>query len=537
MMLSFGMKNNSPTGRFKHFELDSYHKILLLIIAAGLFIRLYNLDKIPSGFYCDEAANGYDAYSILKTGSDSRGQFLPLAINRFNQAIDTAVLYAYFATIPVSLLGLTVFAVRLAAAFIATLTILSTFLFVKELFNKKIATVAAFLIAFSPHHVIFSRWAHDGILVPFFATLGLFFILKALKNPSFFIASSIVWGLSLYTYPIMRVFLPVVFLVIFAFYYKTILQLVGENKAMPIMLISCVIFAALAVFPYFNHFSRGGDLRFATISVFRSPHPARQFLSNMLSHFSPGFLFFSGDSNFRHNIPGFGEILIVLIPFILLGLVFSLYKKEKKIWLLFFLFTAGLIPASLTMDGIPHALRTISAVPFLEVIAAYGICLFYEYLKNKKRFIKMTVTAIAVLLLSTNIALFLYSYFVRYPAVSEDWFQYGMKDAVEYAEAHINSYDRIVLSGLINQPFILVLFFSRSDPSEFQRTGQVGKYFVCGSYSEECYEVQGNNLFIVFPYELPGRDIKKTIAGAKGKPFFNIVEGLNSSGQFLKSVK
>ena len=55
------------------------HKYLLfLIIILALILRFYQLGRTPVSLEWDEVAIGYDAYSILKTGRDQYGKFLPL---------------------------------------------------------------------------------------------------------------------------------------------------------------------------------------------------------------------------------------------------------------------------------------------------------------------------------------------------------------------------------------------------------------------------------------------------------------------------
>ncbi len=52
---------------------------LLLIMILGFVLRVSYLNKYPSGISWDEVSHGYNAYSILKTGSDEWGKFLPLS--------------------------------------------------------------------------------------------------------------------------------------------------------------------------------------------------------------------------------------------------------------------------------------------------------------------------------------------------------------------------------------------------------------------------------------------------------------------------
>ena len=54
---------------------------LIMILAAVL--RLWDLTDYPSGFNADEAAIGYNAYSLLLTGKDEYRQGWPTTFQSF----------------------------------------------------------------------------------------------------------------------------------------------------------------------------------------------------------------------------------------------------------------------------------------------------------------------------------------------------------------------------------------------------------------------------------------------------------------------
>lgn len=506
-------------------KIDYQLLILLLIVIFALFLRVYQLGQIPSGLFCDEAATGYDAYSLLKTGKDSNGNFLPILINRHNTD-NAEAMYTYLTVPSVFLFDLTIFSTRLLAAIIGTLTILTTYLLTKELFNKKIGLISAFLLAVSPWHLQFSRIAFRAILAPFFITLGLFFLLKGLKKPNFFIVAALTLGLSLYTYHIIKLFLPLMIILFFLFYHKKLITLFKNNmETKKIAILSSIIFLILAIPIYYLSFFGGGNQRLNEVSVFNAKNPLFGFLWSFSEHLSPDFLFINGDANLRHSLPNFGQLLLILLPFILLALGFFIYKRDKRGFLLISLFIAGLIPASLTIEGIPHAIRSISAEPFLIIIAAFGIYLFYKYLnKNKKKHIKVIVFAIAFILITINAMFFIHAYFIKYPSLSEDSFQFGFKEAIEYTEEHSNNYDNIILSNTTLQPYIFPLFFAKLDPVQFQESRDMDKYNICNENITECYKYEGHNLFIVKPDELPDKNIKHYIYNSKNQIVFKIVE-------------
>src|SRR5688572_6123301 len=133
--------------------------ILIAILALGLVLRLLLLGQHPGGFAADEAAQGYDAYSLLKTGKDQWGVSWPIVSFR-SFADFKAPLQTYLMLLPVALFGLTEFATRLPSALVGTMAIFVIYLLAGEIFkNKKIALLSALILATSPWHLQFSRTA------------------------------------------------------------------------------------------------------------------------------------------------------------------------------------------------------------------------------------------------------------------------------------------------------------------------------------------------------------------------------------------
>src|SRR5579859_3616347 len=99
--------------------MKKYIVVLILIFLLGSFLRFYQLGSIPAGFHRDEAYLGYNAYSILKTGRDMTGHFLPLHLESF---LYSPAGYSYFSIPFIALFGLSPFSVRFAAALFGCLT-------------------------------------------------------------------------------------------------------------------------------------------------------------------------------------------------------------------------------------------------------------------------------------------------------------------------------------------------------------------------------------------------------------------------------
>src|SRR3989304_8276793 len=192
--------------RWLHMNKKIFIFLTFIIIIASI-LRLWQLGKVPSSPDWDEVALGYNAYSILQSGRDEYGKFLPIILRSFDDY--KPALYAYLVMPSISVLCLNVTAVRLPSAIFGILTVLAVFFLVRELFKKNnIALLTTFLLAISPWHIQFSRVAFEanvGVALNIWA-LVLFF--KGLKEPLWLVSCAFLFGLGLYAYHSERIFLP-----------------------------------------------------------------------------------------------------------------------------------------------------------------------------------------------------------------------------------------------------------------------------------------------------------------------------------------
>src|SRR3989344_3591978 len=109
--------------------------LLVVILVLAAVLRLWQLGEYPIHLTNDEAAIGYNAYSILKTGRDEHGELLPIVFKSFGDW--KPGLYIYTTVPSVFLFGLTEFAVRLPSALAGILAVYLVYLLTSKLFNKK----------------------------------------------------------------------------------------------------------------------------------------------------------------------------------------------------------------------------------------------------------------------------------------------------------------------------------------------------------------------------------------------------------------
>ena len=150
--------------------------LLILIILLAFVLRFYKLGAIPA-LNADEAAIGYNAYSLLLTGKDEHGNSWPIHFQSFNDY--KPGLYFYVVLPFVKLIGLNEIAVRIPGAALGVLTVLIIYLLTKELFkDEKISIFSSLLLAISSWHIHFSRGGWEVNLATFLITLGVWLFLK-----------------------------------------------------------------------------------------------------------------------------------------------------------------------------------------------------------------------------------------------------------------------------------------------------------------------------------------------------------------------
>jgi hypothetical protein len=187
------------------------------------------------------------------------------------------------------------------------------------------------------------------------------------------------------------------------------------------------------------------------------------------SHFDLNFLFINGDEVPRSKSPDMGQLYLIELPLLILGIIYIFKSKSPLSQLILpFLFTAPLA-SSLTFQA-PSALRALPLAIPLSVLTAVG--LYYFYILIPKRFYKL-LFLILILLYSYSIAYFFDAYFIHAPKRYSFAWNSGFSDIVPYVNSQKYLYPNIYFTDKYDQPYILYLFFSQYPPSLFQPQSQL----------------------------------------------------------------
>lgn len=510
------------------------HKLLFLIIIISAFFRLLNLNIVPPHLTPDEAALGYNAYSILKTGRDEHGKLLPLVFKSFGDYKPGLYIYA---TVPfVAVLGLNEWSVRLPSALSGVLIVYLLYLIAKILFGKdrRLPLLVSAVAAINPWLIYFSRGAWEANFSLMLTLLGIYLFLRSLSEPKYLVKSAIIFGLTLVAYQGAKLSTSIVVILLVVLYWKEfwkvktkyllIAALAGLVVSVPILLsLISGKTGRLTVFSIFSNSrpdsylqlmldqngEKRGDLNYY-LSHSDTLDVARGILGRWFNHFSGRFLFFEGDwPNPRHSAPYQGMLLLGDMVFLTLGLFVLARGKmtRERLFVLLWLAVACL-PAVLSRDQV-HAVRSVNmSVPLVFVIAL-GAGYFWDMFSKFK--FKTTVYLFGIGIYALGFVYFLDAYFVHVPKHNSKLWEYGYKQIIETITPIQQNYKSIKVQQSFAQPYIYFLFYQKYDPAEYQK--QVS--YVDSEYKGDVGYIEklGNIQFVSIDWSINRGDKGSLIVG------------------------
>jgi len=369
--------------------MPSKHTIaLIVIIALAVFFRFWQFTSIPPGLYQDEAMNGADALTSLKTGD-----FKVFYTN--NNGREGMIVW--LDALAIKLFGTEPWVLRLFPAIAGVLAVLGLYFLAKELFGVEIALASSFFMATSFWAMNFSRIGfRAGLMIPvliwsFYFLLRGFNSLKSdFKNPRSrtsvlsFLFAGVLFGLGFYTYISYR-FAPVL---IAAFFIPYLIKHGNKKLWAGVLLFAAVTFIiALPIGLYFlnnpqDFFGRSGQ-----VSIFSADNPLRAAALSIAS--TLGMFNIIGDFNWRHNYAGSPQLFLPVGILFLLGIYlsfkkFSFSEKFTLAWLGIFL-----LPNILSTEGNPHALRALGTMPAVMIFSGIGLIWLYKKIQRPNQLLRL----------------------------------------------------------------------------------------------------------------------------------------------------
>ncbi|MCO5205019.1 MAG: glycosyltransferase family 39 protein [Anaerolineae bacterium] len=408
--------------------------LMVLVLMGAALLRLPALEQAPPGLHYDEAANAILSADIGLRGD--RPVFIPDYTGK-------EVFFFYLAGFAMRLVGESVLALRLTAAFVGIITVAATYWLGRELFpdrarGRDIGLFAAALLAASFAHVLFSRLGFRAITQPLLQAMTIAALLRGIRTQQWrwLVVGGVFLGLTAYAYLAARLF-PLVIAV-------ALLPLLWTRSRQRWAQIGVFLTVALLVAaPLLGYFMRNPERFWVRINQV-SAESGSGLSDNLIRSF--GMFFVSGDPYWRFNIPGKPLLGIVIGLTAIAGWAWLLtrWRQWRAPWqraaLLVLLFAPliMLLPTALAVGEIvPSNLRAIGVMPFIFVLPAVALRELVIWLPLRRPSLAMGSAALAIVIVGVLITA--NSYFNKW-ATRSDVFYENDSDLVAMS-AFIDAHD------------------------------------------------------------------------------------------------
>lgn len=388
-------------------------KILIIILAAGAILRLVWLDKSPGPVNWDEAALGYNAYSLWKTGADEYGTKWPLSLRSFDDY--KPPLYAYLTAPVVGIFGLNEINTRLPSAIAGVASIGLLYLITSKLLGKRTGLMAAGMMTIEPWAIFYSRGAWEANLSLTLVLAAMWLILEGKYTLGLVIA-----GINVFAYHSAKIYLwPL---------------LIWGRRSLGIILAVMLFVTAMWGGKGWTRFSSAG-----------SKNPV-EMGKKYLSYFSPANLFVRGTNETNQRVDGFALYYGWEMFFWAMGVAWLIKNWRKNRVLITWLALAPL-PAIITQSWF-NPVRVLPLWAANTILIAAGI-------SQIKSWIKWLIVPWVVINLSWyGLALLWQLPYNHYG----DW-QWGFKEVIQIISPILDKYDHVVWETGQAQPHIFTLFY------------------------------------------------------------------------------
>ncbi len=338
-----------------------------LVLIAAVFLTVSA--KNPPGFYRDESAIAYNAYTLATTGKDEYGARVPLFIRSFGDY--KSPLYVYLLAAVFRVTGPSSAVARGLSAVLGLAAVLVLFALALAISRRPLTALAVALLAgLSPWLFEISRLVFEVALMPLLIALFLLALYRAAAG-EWRRRSSIAIGLLLaamaYTYQLGRVLGPLFAVGLVLFWRRDRLRALVTAWA--------VYVAALLPIGVYALIHPGAlEERYHAVTYIHGGMSwwdiGRQFVEHYGRNMNLWSWLVHGDSNQRHHVPGTGSLFFVEVGLALAGTAIILLRRRSDPWWRFILFAVLVCPVagSLTDQSV-HSLRMIALPVLLPVLA------------------------------------------------------------------------------------------------------------------------------------------------------------------------
>ena len=464
--------------RDKKYELlvTNYNTIVIVLFIITIFTTLYKIGEVPAGIHVDEAGMAYDAWSIANHGVDRYLYNFPVYF--INYGGGQNALYGYILALLLKFFDFSIVLLRIPAFIFRVTTFISLYFMTKNYKLKSLLLL--FLFSILPIFVMSSRWGLESYLM-----MGMMSIAVCLgkfaidtRRWYFYVLSGISFGLTLYTYAISYITVPLFLVFILLYAIRNMKINIKEFIMMlvPLIILGTPLLLVLLVnngyieeirsfisIPKFLVY-RGSEISFSDITE------NLNYIVNLMKNDSREVLFYNA-------IPIYFTMYFVSIPFVCFGFFKTAYdvvKSKFKNCDLDFILCAWFICSFLTMLLISSP--NINKMNAIFIPFIYFISKSLLYLTRKIKYVIWVILTVYIF----NFTCFYYYYMNTYNNDMNTNYLFANTYLEAFEDALELDVDTIYSSNITAENYIYPHLYCEIPPQKFSKDN-----VKCDKYNKE----------------------------------------------------
>ena len=338
--------------------------LLLAFLAGGAALRFAALARFPPANYRDVALTALDAMRAAAGHP------------RLHFTYDEGM-YADLMGLAFALFGVSDVVLRGLGAACGLLTCWGVARLGQALDRPRAGLLGAGLLAVSFWHVLLSRSGFRVILLPLLLVHATALLVVAMRRGGRlrFTAAGLLFGLGVHAYPAIR-FAPLILPLYLLAERRDDRRRFGRSLPGLLVFAAAALVAALPMLLHYLHHPEHFNFPHRVVSVFSPRVDAAQIPAELAGNLLRTALMFHvrGDANWRHNLAGAPMLDPVSGILLIAGAVILLRRGQGAARaLLFGWLSAMLLPNLLSVEGVPHGLRSCAVLPGLALICGIGL--------------------------------------------------------------------------------------------------------------------------------------------------------------------
>jgi 4-amino-4-deoxy-L-arabinose transferase-like glycosyltransferase len=352
------------------------HLLLLwFALGAAALLRFFDLSGLPPAHYRDVATTATDA---LRAASGH-----PLLHYTYDEG-----LYSNLMGLVFLLLGPSDWTVRAPGALFGVLTCFGVFRLGKALGQERAGLLGAALLAVSFWHVLLSRSGFRAVLLPCLLVHSIALLIEGLGGGGVWrpLLGGALFGLGIHVYPAFR-FAPFLLPAYLVVEWSRTREGRGPVLRNVLLFGAAALAVASPMLLHYLHHPEHFNYPHRVLSVFSPKVTAAEVPAHLAANLRATLLMFhvSGDTNWRHNLSGAPMLDPLTGLLFLLGLVLVWRRPARMPALLLGWLGALLLPNLLSVEGVPHGLRSSGVLPAVALLAGVGLESAADFLGRRRR--------------------------------------------------------------------------------------------------------------------------------------------------------